>query len=147
MYKRYLGGKAFDDFTCEISNGYDGNHPEAWKVRPCEWYKEEFSNCSNFFQRFNQRFIYGKGLDCSQWITDYKNCMVFRHSGDEQFMQKVIDSENERLKKFVVGASGNDVWEYRKTPAPHWNKQLPDWWYQKVENTFLKRHMDSERED
>lgn len=62
------------------------------------------------------------------------------------FQQKVIDSENVRLKKFTDGASGNDVWEYRKTPAPHWNKRLPDWWYEKVEGTFLKRHMDSETE-
>ncbi|XP_053214304.1 UPF0545 protein C22orf39 homolog [Panonychus citri] len=143
MFKKYLGGEAFDDYQGEILiSNYRSDNPEAWKVRPCEWYQEENRNCKNFFQRFNQKFIYGKGLDCDQWSRDYKNCLGFRNTGDEQLMQKVIDSENKRITKFVVNSERNDIWESRTEPPPNWNRKLPDWWNERTKESRLKKYME-----
>ncbi|XP_035213603.1 UPF0545 protein C22orf39 homolog isoform X2 [Stegodyphus dumicola] len=55
---------------------------EEIKVRPCEWYKEEFKDCRSIRARMHQYFVYGESIDCSQWKTDYQNCMLFRNKKD-----------------------------------------------------------------
>lgn len=54
------------------------SHPKAWLVRPCEWYKDEYKECSSFRGKVHQYFIFGKTLDCSQWKEDYNNCLIVR---------------------------------------------------------------------
>ena len=61
--------------------------------------------------------------------------------------QKVIDSENKRLIKFIDNSRANDVWESRTKPPNNWIKKLPDWWYNKIEGTRLKRYMESLEEE
>ena len=48
-----------------------------FKVRPCEAYKDEHSECKSIKGRFHQYFIHGDTIDCTQWETDYENCMKY----------------------------------------------------------------------
>ena len=64
-------------------------------------YKEEYSDCTSIKSRFNQYFIYGEIIDCSQWKKDFKNCKKWSNKKDDTayvsfffwnkiFKQKVI---------------------------------------------------------
>lgn len=52
------------------------------QIRPCEMYKEEYSDCTSVKARFHQYFIHGRAVDCAQWNRDYSNCCRWRDSGD-----------------------------------------------------------------
>lgn len=56
--------------------------PNAWMVRPCEWYTDELWECRKLRSRFHQYFIFGKLLDCGQWAQDAAHCKKYRASGD-----------------------------------------------------------------
>ncbi|XP_055928403.1 uncharacterized protein LOC129959545 isoform X2 [Argiope bruennichi] len=60
---------------------------DAWKVRPCEWYKEEYKDCKSIKARFHQYFVYGDTVDCTQWKNDYMNCMHFRKKHDLESLE------------------------------------------------------------
>ncbi|KFM71920.1 hypothetical protein X975_00426, partial [Stegodyphus mimosarum] len=109
----------------------------AWKVRPCEWYKEEFKDCRSIRARMHQYFVYGESIDCSQWKTDYQNCMLFRNKKDIKALQSVIDSEDERVRKRKEVIKENDVWTYRSEPPENWNSAMPDWMAENKKNSLL----------
>lgn len=52
------------------------------QVRTCESYKDEYSDCDSIKARFHQYFIFGEKVDCSQWQTDFENCMKYRLNKD-----------------------------------------------------------------
>ncbi|XP_054709478.1 UPF0545 protein C22orf39 homolog [Uloborus diversus] len=111
--------------------------PDAWKVRPCEWYKDEYKNCTGMQSRFNQYYIYGEVLDCSNWKKDYQDCMIFRKNHDLKAIEKVIESENQRKKKRNEASYNNDVWQYRSKPPENWNSEMPDWMIERKKNSLL----------
>ncbi|KAI1292017.1 UPF0545 protein C22orf39 -like protein [Halotydeus destructor] len=69
---------------------------DAWLVRPCEWYKDEHSECTKIRSRFHQLFIFGKTLDCEHWKQDYATCMNFRKNDDVDSLNKLILHEQQR---------------------------------------------------
>lgn len=54
------------------------------QVRPCMMYQTEYDDCKGIKSRFNQYFIFGKTLDCSQWHTDYLNCYQWQKYKSEE---------------------------------------------------------------
>jgi len=56
--------------------------PNAWLVRPCEAYNDEYKECTSIKGRFHQYFIEGDNADCSQWKKDFDSCMKFRATKD-----------------------------------------------------------------
>ncbi|CAL1267942.1 unnamed protein product [Larinioides sclopetarius] len=100
---------------------------DAWKVRPCEWYKDEYKDCKSMKARFHQYFIYGDTIDCTHWKNDYMNCMHFRKKHDLESLEKVVVSENERKRQRIQSMEQNDVWKYRSSPPENWNSPMPSW--------------------
>ncbi|GIY97087.1 uncharacterized protein CEXT_30831 [Caerostris extrusa] len=134
MFKKYKDEKYF-----EISDfkGADNLPKDAWKVRPCEWYKEEYKDCKSLKAKFHQYFVYGSTVDCSQWNNDFNNCMHFRKKHDLDSLEKVVASENERKKARIETREQNDVWEYRSSPPENWNSPMPSWMVEDKKNSLL----------
>lgn len=103
-------------------------------------YKDEYDDCTSFKARFHQYFINGENTDCTQWQTDYKNCLRYRDSNnnDVEAGAAVIKSEEERRLKRFKGHFANNVWEKRSEPPPDWTKPLPEWMEKKNENSYLQ---------
>ncbi|XP_068234523.1 synaptic plasticity regulator PANTS [Palaemon carinicauda] len=97
----------------------------SWLVKPCERYKEEYSECTSIKAKFHQYFINGETEDCSQWKKDYNSCLDFRNKRDLEALDNVITSERLRRKKRLEGHYQNDVWEPRESPPEDWNKPIP----------------------
>jgi len=102
---------------------------DSWMVRPCEMYNLEYKDCNSLKGHFHQYFIHGKTLDCTQWKTDYSNCMKWRKRNDAEALSKVIDSERDRVSVRMGATRTNDVWKLRedKLSADIWNRPLPEW--------------------
>ncbi|XP_075169099.1 synaptic plasticity regulator PANTS [Haematobia irritans] len=113
---------------------------DAWAIRPCSVYKDEYDDCTSFKARFHQYFIHGENTDCTQWQTDYKNCVRYQDSNgnDVQAGEAVVRSEEERRLRRFRGHYGNTVWEKRKSPPEDWSKPLPEWLEKKNENSYLQ---------
>lgn len=109
----------------------------AWKVRPCEWYLEEYKDCRSIRARFHQYFIFGTTLSCDQWCTDYENCLKWRNKKDIDALTSVVASEEKRKRDRLDATLQNNVWELRSAPPSDWNKPLPEWMNQKLQNTYL----------
>ena len=77
LFGTYTEGDEFQSEALRDSTLLKSN-PKAWLVRPCNWYKDEYKECSSSHGKLHQYFIFGKTLDCSQWKTDYDNCMKIR---------------------------------------------------------------------
>lgn len=45
-------------------------------------YRDEYSECTSIRGRFQQYFIYGQTIDCSQWKRDLDNCEKWMDSKD-----------------------------------------------------------------
>lgn len=45
-------------------------------------YKEEYSECTSIRGRFQQYFVYGQSIDCSQWRRDLDNCEKWMNNKD-----------------------------------------------------------------
>ncbi|KAI8782636.1 UPF0545 protein [Biomphalaria glabrata] len=93
---------------------------DIWLIRPCEVYKEEYKDCKSLLSRVYQHYVYGTQQDCSQWMTDFNNCMKFRLTRDTEAAVSLVAIETERRQKRLQLAKDNDVWEYRKRPPPEW---------------------------
>ncbi|XP_066978259.1 synaptic plasticity regulator PANTS [Macrobrachium rosenbergii] len=101
------------------------SHPKfSWLVRPCERYKEEYSDCTSIKAKFHQYFINGETADCSQWKTDYNRCLDFRNKRDLKALEDVITSERLRRIKRLEGHHQNNVWEPRESPPDDWSKPI-----------------------
>jgi hypothetical protein len=61
----------------------------SFQVRPCEMYKEEYSECTSVKARFHQYFIFGKSVDCSQWKRDFENCVRWRDNHNSNALVKI----------------------------------------------------------
>lgn len=114
-----------------------GESEETWMVRPCEMYKEEYSECTSIKARFHQYFIFGKSVDCSQWKRDFENCVLWRDNHNSNALKEVIQSEEDRRLKRLEGHYKNDVWPKRSEPPADWNKPLPERLIKEYENTYL----------
>ncbi|KAH9518667.1 hypothetical protein Btru_005916 [Bulinus truncatus] len=93
---------------------------DVWLIRPCEVYKDEYKDCKSLLSRVYQYYIDGSRQDCSQWLTDFNNCMKFRQTRDQLAAAALISVEQQRRKQRLQLAKANDVWEYRKVPPPEW---------------------------
>ncbi|XP_067670861.1 synaptic plasticity regulator PANTS-like [Haliotis asinina] len=94
---------------------------DIWLLRPCELYKEEYSDCESVGGRFHQYYIHGSKQDCRKWKEDFENCMAFRQSPSEEVVEKILQHERERREERLSNARDNDVWEYRKEAPSDWN--------------------------
>ncbi|KAF7491519.1 UPF0545 protein C22orf39 -like protein [Sarcoptes scabiei] len=116
-----------DQFECEL--GVDDSEkfgPLYWMVRPCEWYKQEYSDCKSIRARVHQYFINGHTDSCEDWQNDYNNCFQYRKTKDPILIRKIIASELIRKEKRFERARENKVWKYRDEPPSDWNKPLSD---------------------
>ncbi|GFS39153.1 uncharacterized protein NPIL_558741 [Nephila pilipes] len=127
-----------NDGYFEVSELNSNDLPnDAWKVRPCHWYKEEYKDCQSIKAKFHQFFVYGETIDCSQWKDDYQNCMQFRKKKDLKFLESVIESENQRQKERTKTIEQNDVWVYRTSPPETWNSPMPKWMQENKKDSLL----------
>nr|CAI5862979.1 unnamed protein product [Callosobruchus analis] len=110
---------------------------DQWMIRPCRVYDAEYSDCTSFAARFNQYFIYGKPLDCTQWKKDSINCYKWNENGDIAAANELIHSEKVRRRARLLPHVQNDVWQKRKEPPEDWNKPLPEHMLKEYENTYL----------
>nr|CAD7456526.1 unnamed protein product [Timema tahoe] len=62
-------------------------------IRPCDIYKEEYSDCTSIKARFHQYFIYGEMVDCSQWKKDFKNCSKWTSDQNIEAMYLYVASK------------------------------------------------------
>ncbi|KAH8267368.1 hypothetical protein KR026_001069 [Drosophila bipectinata] len=113
---------------------------DAWAIRPCHLYKDEYDDCTSFKARFHQYFIFGKDTDCSQWLTDYRNCERFQQSNGNDIAagSAVVKSEEQRRLTRLRAHFANDTWQKRKVPPQDWAAPLPDWMEKRNENTYLE---------
>lgn len=119
--------------------------PLAWMCRPCEWYKDEYKECKKILSRLHQYFIFGKSIDCSQWNTDYQNCMDYRSKKSVDSLQRVIDSEMKRVRIRKQAQDANDVWEARTSPPTEmWNLPLPKWLTSYHKGSLLEYYANSQ---
>lgn len=136
-----------EEFQCEASVQDQVNYPKAWMVRPCEWYWDEFKECSRIRSRIHQYFIYGRTQDCSQWNRDYNNCISFRKKKDVDSLNSLIASEEKRVKKRMSNSIRNDVWSYRSSPPTNWSDPLPEWMEERMKGTPLEYYSKQQRHD
>jgi len=111
--------------------------PNAWLVRPCEAYNDEYKECTSIKGRFHQYFIEGDNADCSQWKKDFDSCMKFRATKDLVALEEVIRSENVRRVRRLAPFYANDVWKHRDSPPVDWNKPLPPKMQEEYRDTYL----------
>ncbi|KAM8714397.1 hypothetical protein ACLKA7_014516 [Drosophila subpalustris] len=113
---------------------------DTWAIRPCHLYKDEYDDCSSFKARFHQYFIHGQDTDCSQWLTDFRNCERYEKSNgnDTEAGAAVIKSEEQRRLIRLRAHLANDTWTKRKQPPEDWAKPLPEWLQKRNENTYLE---------
>ncbi|RWS14887.1 hypothetical protein B4U79_09260 [Dinothrombium tinctorium] len=128
------GGR--DGFSNHVMD--DDKFLEEFKVRPCQWYYDEFRECSRYLSRFHQRFVFGKTLDCSGWKNDYEDCLAFRDNADFHSLKRVLDNESKRQQKRKDSLTANNVWKYRQTPPEDWNKPLPQWLIERTKGSYLE---------
>jgi len=126
-----------DTFIVEPVKPED-NIPQGWLMRPCEWYKDEYKECSSIKGRIHQYFIFGHNLDCSSWNKDYNNCILFRKTRGKEAIQSVVESEKRRYEERMKSSQANDAWTYRKTPPEWWNNPLPDYLQDRYRGTYLE---------
>ncbi|XP_049951517.1 UPF0545 protein C22orf39 homolog [Schistocerca serialis cubense] len=110
---------------------------DAWMIRPCEIYDDEYSDCASFKARFHQYFVFGKFVDCSQWKHDYENCVRWRDSKNVKACDELIKSEKKRRYERLKAHIDNDIWEKRDAPPEDWNKPLPEWMQNEYKDTYL----------
>ncbi|XP_023030129.1 synaptic plasticity regulator PANTS [Leptinotarsa decemlineata] len=110
---------------------------DEWMIRRCAVYDDEYSDCTSFKARFNQYFIFGKTLDCTQWKKDSINCYKWKDNQDLKAANELIESEKNRRKERLLPHYMNDVWEKRKAPPEDWNKPLPEYLQKEYEYTYL----------
>ncbi|GAB0090922.1 UPF0545 protein C22orf39 homolog [Sergentomyia squamirostris] len=108
-----------------------------WASRPCFLYQQEFRDCKSIKARFNQYFIYGETIDCSQWGKDYENCRKYEEKNDIVAGKALLDSEEERRRKRMRDHYNNDVWQKRTSPPKDWSTPLPEWFDKNNENSYL----------
>ncbi|KAF7988776.1 hypothetical protein HCN44_007086 [Aphidius gifuensis] len=113
------------------------NRDSEWMLRACRVYKEEYDDCTSFRGRFQQNFVYGEKLDCSQWKTDYDNCKKWKKTDDDDAYTELVASEKKRRLERLRPHYQNNVWEKREEPPKDWNAPLPDYLVQRNNNTFL----------
>ncbi|XP_063238561.1 synaptic plasticity regulator PANTS [Bacillus rossius redtenbacheri] len=116
----------------------DEDCKDAWMVRPCMLYKEEYKECTCLKGRFHQYFIHGKTIDCSQWERDYENCNRWSKGGDKKALAEIVKSETDRRLKRLANHYKNNVWEKRTEPPEDWNKPLPDWMEKEFQTSYLQ---------
>uniref|UniRef100_T1JLU5 Synaptic plasticity regulator PANTS n=1 Tax=Strigamia maritima TaxID=126957 RepID=T1JLU5_STRMM len=109
----------------------------AWLVRPCEVYSDEYSDCKSFKARFHQYFIHGETTDCSQWKKDHENCMDWRKNRNADSLKSVIQSEETRIRNRKLASLQNDVWQLRNEPPSDWNSPLPEYLIKNENTSFL----------
>ncbi|XP_043283388.1 UPF0545 protein C22orf39 homolog [Venturia canescens] len=109
-----------------------------WLLKPCEMYKDEYKDCKCMRARFNQYFVYGELLDCSQWKVDYENCQLWKSKDDDKAFEALLASEQKRRLKRLQPHYSNDIWTKRDKPPQNWNKPLPDWMNKKISGTLLE---------
>ncbi|CAD7013782.1 unnamed protein product [Ceratitis capitata] len=128
------------DNTQSNDNSAGSQLKDAWSIRPCSVYKDEYDDCTSIKARFHQYFIYGENVDCSQWKKDYDNCERYVNSNgnDVAAGEAVINSEAERRRKRLEAHYSNTTWKKRTHPPEDWSKPLPEWLAKKNENTFLE---------
>lgn len=56
----------------------------VFQIRPCQIYKDEYSECTAIGSRLHQMFIYGNTLDCNNLHVDYSNCLRWKNYKDLQ---------------------------------------------------------------
>ncbi|KAJ8918878.1 hypothetical protein NQ315_011170 [Exocentrus adspersus] len=108
-----------------------------WMIRRCTVYDEEYKDCTSMKARFNQYFIFGETLDCSQWKKDSINCYKWIENGDVKAAEELIDSEKRRRRERLLPHYQNDTWQKRKAPPEDWNKPLPEYLQKEYEHTYL----------
>ncbi|KAJ8940631.1 hypothetical protein NQ318_020688 [Aromia moschata] len=113
------------------------NIKDGWMIRRCTVYDDEYSECTSIKGRFNQYFIFGKSLDCSQWKKDSLNCYKWVEENDVNAGKELVASEKARREQRLLPHYKNDVWEKRESPPEDWNKPLPEHMLKEYENTYL----------
>lgn len=101
-------------------------------------YKGEYRECKSIKGRFNQYFIFGEYLDCTQWAEDYNNCQKYSWFNDEDAAKSVIQSELVRRTQRLKAHYDNDIWTKRETPPDNWAAPLPEFMAKRNQNTYLE---------
>ncbi|XP_058822675.1 UPF0545 protein C22orf39 homolog [Topomyia yanbarensis] len=109
-----------------------------WSIRPCFFYSEEYDDCTSIKARFNQYFIHGESIDCTQWKRDFDNCVRFeRNQQDTKSALQLIESERERRMNRLGAHYRNDVWKKREQAPKDWSKPLPEKMQKEYEQSYL----------
>ncbi|KAH6931911.1 hypothetical protein HPB50_001453 [Hyalomma asiaticum] len=132
-----LSGALHSETAIVTPENVEGIPRNAWMVRPCEWYREELSDCKSIRGRFHQYFIDGTTLDCSQWRKDLDNCLLWRKNKDIDALNAVVKSEEQRKHDRLKASQDNDVWKLRSEPPKDWNAPVPDWMAEKFERSYI----------
>jgi hypothetical protein len=76
-----------------------------FQIRPCEMYKDEYKDCTNFKSRFHQYFIYGETLDCVQWKKDLDNC------------ERWVENQNIKSRVYLISVFSNMLHKNKESHA------------------------------
>ncbi|XP_078585168.1 synaptic plasticity regulator PANTS-like isoform X2 [Branchiostoma floridae x Branchiostoma japonicum] len=84
---------------------------------PCDYYKQEYSDCTTVGHRFHSYYVYGEKPECGQWKKDYEACTAWMKTKSEEAKQELLKVEDRHLQqKYYV----NPVWPRRVTPPKDW---------------------------
>ncbi|KAK0161545.1 hypothetical protein PV327_010004 [Microctonus hyperodae] len=108
-----------------------------WMLRPCDVYLIEYKDCKSIWGRFYQNFYYGEMLNCSQWKTDYENCLKWQSKDDDTAFNELLTSEKKRRLERLASHVQNDVWINRTEPPSDWNSPLPKWMVERNKGLYL----------
>ncbi|KAK0098988.1 hypothetical protein PV326_010964 [Microctonus aethiopoides] len=108
-----------------------------WMLKPCHVYLTEYKDCRSILGRFYQNFYYGEMLNCTQWKTDYENCLAWQSKDDDIAFNELLTSEKKRRLERLAPHVQNNVWKNRTAPPSDWNNPLPEWMAQRNKGTYF----------
>lgn len=111
----------------------------GYLVRPCERYRELYSDCSSLRARVHQYYVFGDLTDCSQHSNNYDSCLNYRKTKDPQLLQPIIDWEKNLIQKRLDVAAANPCWDAREIPPSNFNGPLPSFVEERHKKSYFKK--------
>lgn len=111
------------EFECEVLD--DVKVDDVYLVRPCQRYQEIYKSCKSFKGRIHQYYVYGEFFDCNDHKNNYNNCLNYRKTKDENYLEGIISWEKRMIEVRTAAALSNPIWEFRTQPPADFKAPLP----------------------
>ncbi|CAH1247818.1 C22orf39 [Branchiostoma lanceolatum] len=103
---------------------------QNWKPHyPCDYYKQEYSDCATIGNRFHSYYVYGEKPECAQWKKDYEACTAWMKTQTEEtkmiFLGHVSRAVPTQDAIKLISSAPNPSWKRpRGHPRGRWEDQI-----------------------